>query len=130
MIRIKVSCRGIMPPTQKYFFLVDDIDEIIFHNTFEKIKSKVDNRLRINLDESIWLYSGYIIKELKDGNNLNQLKGKMSKLLSCDKVMIGVPEIMKINTFEITLEKRQIRFDIENLFGPDNCSRMTLCNSF
>lgn len=130
MIRIKVSCIGIMPATQKYFFLTDDIDEIIFYNTYEKIKSKVNRGLRINVDESIWLYCGYIIKEIRRGNNLNQIKEKISKILSYDGVMIGVTEIMKKNTFEITIEKEQFHFDIENLIDPCNDSRTTSCNSF
>ena len=128
MIRIKVSCIGIMPPTQKYFFLADNIDEIIFYNTYEKIKTKVNHGLRINLDESIWLYCGYIIKEIRHGNNLNQIKEKISKLLSHDRVMIGVPEIMKKNNFEIIIEKKQFHFDIENLIYPCNDSKTTSCN--
>lgn len=128
MIRIKVSCIGIMPPTQKYFFLADNIDEIIFYNTYEKIRTKVNNGLRINLDESIWLYCGYIIKEIRFGKNLSQIKEKISKLLSYDGVMIGVPEIMKKNTFEITIEKKQFHFDIENLIYYCSDSTTTSCN--
>jgi urease gamma subunit len=107
---------GIKPPTQKYFFFADDIDETIFYNTFEKIKSKVDSGLKINLDESIWLYCGYIIREIRRDNNLNKIKDKLSKLLSPDKVMIGVTDIMKKNTFEITAEKKYFIFDIDSLF--------------
>ena len=128
MIRIKVSCIGIMPPTQKYFFLADNIDEIIFYNTYEKIKTKVNRGLRINLDETIWLYCGYIIREIRLGNNLSQIKEKISKLLSHDGVMIGVPEIMKKNNFEITIEKKQFHFDIENLIYHCSDSRTTSCN--
>ncbi len=128
MIRIKVSCIGIMPPTQKYFFLADNIDEIIFYNTYEKIRTKVNHGLRINLDESIWLYCGYIIKEIRLGKNLSQIKEKISKLLSHDGVMIGVPEIMKKNTFEITIGKKQFHFDIENLIYYCSDSTTTSCN--
>lgn len=130
MIRIKVSCIGIMPPTQKYFFLTDVIDEIIFYNTYEKIKSKVNRGLRINLDESIWLYCGFIIKEIRQGNNLHQIKEKISKLLSYDSVMIGVTEIMKKNTFQITIEKKQFHLDIENLIYPRHDSGTSSYNSF
>ena len=128
MIRIKVSCIGIMPPTQKYFFLADNIDEIIFYNTYEKIKTKVNRGLRINLDESIWLYCGYTIKEIRLGKDLSQIKEKISKLLSHDGVMIGVPEIMKKNNFEITIGKKQFHFDIENLIYYCSDSTTTSCN--
>ena len=128
MIKIKVSCIGIMPPTQKYFFLADNMDEIIFYNTYEKIKTKVNRGLRINLDESIWLYCGYIIKEIRLGKGLSRIKEMTSKLLSHDGVMIGVPEIMKKNNFEITIEKKQFHFDIENLIYPLSDSRTTSCN--
>lgn len=120
---------GIIPPIQKYFILTDNIDAIIFINTFEKIYSKINSGLRINLDESIWLYCGYIIKEIKHGSNSNQIKNGISKLLPFDKVMIGVIEIMRNNTFEIIIEKRRYHFFIESLFDPYKGSRSTITSA-
>jgi hypothetical protein len=42
--------------------------------------------------------------------------------------MIGVPEIMKKNTFEITIGKKQFHFDIENLIYYCSDSTMPSCN--
>lgn len=105
MISLKIKCLGIIPPLQKQFFLYDYLDEIIFFNTFVKISSKIKRGLRINLDESIWLYSGYIIMESKFGNNFVNMLDNISKLLTEDMVMIGVSDIMKDVYFEIALEK-------------------------
>jgi hypothetical protein len=49
MILIKAQCIGSKPPIIKKYFLYDDIDEIIFFNTLNKIntiKKKNTNQFR------------------------------------------------------------------------------------
>lgn len=121
MITIKVTCLGIEPPIQKQFFLRDNIDEVIFYNTYERIVAKVNRKLKINLDESIWLYSAYIIKHSRLGENTNKLIDKLSKLLTKDMVMFGVPEFMKKINFEISIDCNcMLSFEIDKLFCMNN----------
>jgi urease gamma subunit len=118
MITFKITCVGINPPTQKQFLLRDNIDEVIFYNTYKVIKTKVDRRLRINLDESVWLYCAYIIKHIRLGEDTNKIIDGLSKLLTKDIVMVGVSEIMSKTNFEITIDDNcELSFEIEKLFG-------------
>lgn len=121
MITIRITCVGINPPTQKQFFLRDNIDEVIFYNTYKVIKTKVDRRLRINLDESVWLYCAYIIKHIRLGEDTNKIIDRLSKLLTKDMVMIGVPEIMDKTNFEISIDHNcEFSFEIGKLFGTND----------
>ena len=121
MITITIRCVGINPPTQKQFFLRDNIDEVIFYNTYKVIKAKVDRRLRINLDESVWLYCAHIIKYIRLGENTNKIIERLPKLLTKDMVMIGVPEIMNKTNFEISIDHNcELFFEIEKLFETNN----------
>lgn len=93
----------------------EEIDQIIFLNTFRLINNKISNRIRINLSEVIWLYCGYIFKGILSGKALTELQNDLPDLINEEMVMIGVRE--SIDIIEISLwshEGKSFNFFIQN----------------
>jgi hypothetical protein len=115
MLQINIQYHSLESVFYQNFFLGDEIDEIIFLNTFRKIERKVQNEVRINLNEVIWYYCGYIISELTARNENLAIKNNLSNLVRKDMVMIGVSEFLK--KIEIGIQRdnsKSYNFSVEN----------------
>jgi urease subunit gamma len=116
MIIIKAKIKGEpdTPPFIRVFEYKDNPDDLIFYNTVEMIKGKLAQNLKINTNESLIIYCAYVVSELRAHKSINSIEKNASKILSADKVMIGVPETLRKITFEVTVDKipkKQITFD-------------------
>ena len=63
--------------------------------------------MRININETLNIYLNYIINQLQLHKKSNEITSNLSKLLSPDQVMIGVPESLRKINFKISAEKKQ-----------------------
>jgi urease gamma subunit len=63
--------------------------------------------MRININETLNIYLNYIIKQLQLHKKSNEIISNLSKLLSPDQVMIGVPETLRKIDFNIRAENKQ-----------------------
>ena len=80
----------------------------------ERIKEKLLRNLKINTNESLLFYCAYVVSELRAHKSIDSIEKNASRILSTDKVMIGVPETLKKVTFEAIVDnmpKKQITFD-------------------
>jgi urease gamma subunit len=116
MIIIKAKIKGEpdTPPFIRVFEYKDNSDDLIFYNTVEMIKGKLAQNLKINTNESLIIYCAYVVSELRAHKSINSIEKNASKILSADKVMIGVPETLRKIMFEVTVDKipkKQITFD-------------------
>jgi urease gamma subunit len=69
--------------------------------------------MRININETLTIYLNYIINQLRLHNKSNVITSNLSKLLSPDQVMIGVPESLRKIHFNISSEdKKQLDIKI------------------
>jgi urease gamma subunit len=113
MINIKATVKG-EPDTGPFthiFLYTNKSDEQIFCNSVEMIKDKLNKNLRININESLVLYCAYVIVGLRSRKTATLIEENAQKILSPDKVMIGVPESLRKITFEAKIDrlsKRQI----------------------
>lgn len=115
MLQVKIRYHSLQSILNQNFFLADEIDEIIFLNTYKTIERKVRNRVRINLNESIWYYCGYIISGLSSGHEYLEIQDSLSNLIRKDMVMIGVSEFMKkVEIGIIRDNSKSYNFIIEN----------------
>jgi urease gamma subunit len=108
MLLIRVLCFSSHQTIHHNIFLRDEIDETIFFNTFHVVETKIKRQLRINLNESMWFYCGYILNQLHLGTGIDEIKRQLSKKLSEQMVMIGVMELMKKIEIEIKIIKDTI----------------------
>ena len=63
--------------------------------------------MRININETLNIYLNYIINQLQLYKKSNEIISNLSKLLSPDQVMIGVPESLRKVNFNINTESKQ-----------------------
>jgi hypothetical protein len=69
--------------------------------------------MRININETLTIYLNYIINQLRLHNKSSVITSNLSKLLSPDQVMIGVPESLRKIHFNISSEdKKQLDIKI------------------
>jgi urease subunit gamma len=64
--------------------------------------------LKININETLYIYLKYVIDHLRSNrNNRSEIKKNIPRLLTSDQVMIGVPESLRKIVFNIKLERTQ-----------------------
>jgi urease gamma subunit len=103
MIYVKAVIKGEddIPPFTRLFEYPDKSDESIFFNAIQMIRQRLSKNLRINIHECLMIYCAYIIEQLRAGESIKSIEDNARKVLSVDKVMIGVPECLKKITFEV-----------------------------
>jgi urease gamma subunit len=106
VICIKAIVKGEadIPPFTKVFTYGDSFDEeLIFRNSVDMVKKKLEQKLKINVNESLLVYVAYIVEQLRTGKSFDYLESNASKLLTMHQVMIGVPETLSKISFEVAL---------------------------
>jgi len=63
--------------------------------------------MRININETLNIYLNYIINQLRLHKKTSDIRSNLSKLLSPDQVMIGVPESLRKINFNMRDENKQ-----------------------
>ena len=79
-------------------------DELIFFESIKSIKNRLENRMRLNVNETLWMFVAYIITSLKGGKKINEITKHIRDLLTPNQVMIGVPESLRRLTFTISTD--------------------------
>jgi urease gamma subunit len=115
LIHINVLVKGEqdIPPITKQF-LYDNHSEEIFLAGVEMTKKRLAKNLKINLNETLLVYCAYIVSELRSGKTVSTIQKNVHKILSPDKVMIGVPESIQRIVFDVNIDnkfKETIKFD-------------------
>jgi urease gamma subunit len=67
--------------------------------------------MRININEALYIYLNYVINQLRLHKKKSEIITNVSKLLTPNQVMIGVPESLRKVNFNINTERKQ-RLDI------------------
>jgi len=109
LLNVKVTVQGepdTAPFTRIYQFY-SKADYIILSNSMKIINNKLARKLKININETLYIYLGYVIDQLHSHWNRNEIKKNISRLLTPDQVMIGVPESLRKIEFNIKVEKTQ-----------------------
>jgi urease gamma subunit len=114
MIRIKAVIKGeedVLPFSK--LFEYDTNSEKIFFNGLKIIQSRLSQNLRININETLMLFCGLITQQIREGTSNSEIIKSLSKMLTPEKVMIGVPESIRIITFEANIDdKSTIKFSL------------------
>ena len=107
MILVKVTVKGEpdTAPFKHVFFYANESDEQLFYNSVNMIKEKLDQNLKININESLVIYSAYVIGKLRSNETISVIERNAQKILPPDKVMIGVPESLRKIIFEVEIDK-------------------------
>jgi len=107
LIRINALVKGepdVPPITPKYEY--DSSSEKIFLNGVNLVKDRLANNLRINIYETLLVYCAYIVSELRSGKTVSTIQDNAHRILSPDKVMIGVPESIQKIVFDVIIDDK------------------------
>ena len=107
MIHVKATVRG--EPDAPAFTRVFDYDEAIFLSSAKVIEEKVQRSIKINAGEALIAYCAHVVKSIRAGKQDSNIQDEAQELLSVDKVMIGVPETLRMITFEAAIDSRPAR---------------------
>ncbi|MBS3926947.1 MAG: urease subunit gamma [Nitrosarchaeum sp.] len=116
MIFIKITVQGEpdTSPFTKIYSYYRKSDEEIFIRSALMIKDRLDKNFKININESLLLYSKFIVSELRDGKSIEQIQKNTSNLLSPEQVMIGVPETLRQISFKVMLDNESMKSIVLN----------------
>ena len=105
MIKIKAIVKGEEDiPQFSKLFEYDTNSEKIFFNGLKIIQSRLSQNLRININETLMLFSGLITQQLREGKSNPEIVDSLSKILPPEKVLIGVPESIRKISFEVNID--------------------------
>ena len=109
MIDVAVTVQGELDtvPFTRIFRFYNKADYIILSKLINSINNKLSKDLRINLNETLYIYLNYIIKELRLHRKTNEMITNASTLLTPDQVMIGVPESLRKISFNVLIPNSQ-----------------------
>jgi len=107
MIRVKTTVRG--EPDVPDFTRVFDYDEEIFSSSAKTIAEKIQRNMKINTNEALTAYCIHVIRSIRAGETDIGIQDNARKILSADKVMIGVPETLCLITFEAVIDGKPTR---------------------
>lgn len=107
MIHVKATVRG--EPDAPAFTKVFDYDEAIFLSSAKVIEEKVQRSIKINAGEALIAYCAHVVKSIRAGKQDSNIQDEAQEILSVDKVMIGVPETLRMITFEAAIDSRPAR---------------------
>ena len=107
MIKIIAIIKGEddIPPVSK-LFEYDTNSEKIFFNGLKIIQTRLSQNLRININETLMLFCGLITQQLRENKSNFEIADSLSKMLTPDKVMIGVPESIRMISFEASIDDK------------------------
>jgi urease gamma subunit len=94
-------------PFTRIYQFYNKTDYIILSNSIKTINNKLSRKMKININETLYIYLKYIIDQLRLHKKRNEIIKNASKLLTPDQVMIGVPESLRKINFNIKLESTQ-----------------------
>ena len=110
MIRVRATVLGEpdVPPFTKTFDY-GSADEEIFFSSASMVREKLARGMKINANEALTAYCAHVVKSIRASKSDSNIKDSASKILSVDKVMIGVPETLRTITFDAKLDGRPAR---------------------
>jgi urease gamma subunit len=94
-------------PFTRIYQFYNKTDYIIMSNSIKTINNKLSKKMKININETLYIYLKYVIDQLRSHKKRNEIIKNASKLLTPDQVMIGVPESLRKISLNIKLERTQ-----------------------
>lgn len=108
-------------PFTRIYQFYNKTDYIIMSNSIKTINNKLSRKMKININETLYIYLNYIIKQLRSHKRRNEIINNASKLLTPEQVMIGVPESLRKINFNIKLKSTQrLRITIKEPISTTN----------
>jgi urease gamma subunit len=105
MIVIKAEVKGEpdTPPFKRIFEYHNESDEEIFFGSINIIREKLSKKLRLNTNETLALYCGYVVDQLRAHKSTDTIE-KNAPMIFSENLMIGVAETLRTISFDVILD--------------------------
>lgn len=100
---IQVKGENDIEPFEK-IFEYQKSNEFIFFDSIEIIKNKISRNLKLNINETLALFTAYVAVSLNENKSVKEIYEHIQHLLLPNQVLIGVPELLNELTFRVTTE--------------------------
>ena len=97
MIDVQITIKGenAQNSSHKKYYYPNESDEEIFFNSVQLVTARIEKKLKINLNEMLTIFLDFLVREYRKKRDIDKIKDNLSKLLTHDQVLIGVPELVK-----------------------------------
>ena len=97
MIDVQITIKGEKAQNSFYkkYYYPNESDEEIFFNSVQLVIARIEKKLKINLNEVLTIFLDFLVREHRKKRDIDEIKENLSKLLTHDQVLIGVPELVK-----------------------------------
>ena len=97
MIDIQITIKGenVQNSSFKKYYYPHESDEEIFFNSVQLVIARIEKKLKLNLNEVLTIFLDFLVREYRKKSDIDEIKDNLSKLLTHDQVLIGVPELVK-----------------------------------
>lgn len=104
-------------PYKKIF----QFNESVFTSSYNKIKKVLEHQQRININETLLLFSAFVILSVIEGKSQSIIKKEMSQILSVNQVMIGVPQMLQKIIFDVIVKNKTLTISINQPIHDGRC---------
>ncbi|MEO9363406.1 MAG: urease subunit gamma, partial [Nitrososphaera sp.] len=73
----------------------------------EMAKDKLDGNLKLNVNEAFLLYAYFVVTQVRAKKKAAEIEKDARSLLSQARVMIGVPETLRVITFDAIVDGKR-----------------------
>jgi len=94
-IQITIKGENVQNSSFKKYYYPHESDEEIFFNSVQLVVARVEKKLKLNLNEVLTIFLDFLVREYRKKSDIDEIKDNLSKLLTHDQVLIGVPELVK-----------------------------------
>jgi len=97
LIDVQITIKGENTQNSFYkkYYYPNESDEEIFFNSVQLVTARIEKKLKINLNEMLTIFLDFLVREYRKKRDIDEIKDNLSKLLTHDQVLIGVPELVK-----------------------------------
>lgn len=110
MIRVRITAKGEPDvPELTRAFEYSAADEEIFFGSAALIEERLRRGMNVNVNEALVLYCSHVVKSIRAGKQDGIIQDEAARILSPSQVMIGVPETLRLLTFEAKIDNEPAR---------------------
>lgn len=107
MIRVRARVKG-EPDTPEFTrdFEYGTMEEEFFFSSATAVEERLRRNEKLNVNQALLVYCSLLVKDLRSGATTEEIVNDLSKALSSENMLIGVPETLRHVHFEAKVDER------------------------
>ena len=107
MIRVRARVKG-EPDTPEFTrdFEYGTMEEEFFFSSATAVEERLRRNEKLNVNQALLVYCSLLVRDLRSGATTEEIVNDLSKALSSENMLIGVPETLRHVHFEAKVDER------------------------